>query len=328
MASSASSSTPTRRPELLRKDADHDRQPPALARRRPLRGRVHLRHGCRQHPASVPPRHRRHPGGRDVRAALRAGGGGAAARRPLSRVRHAPDLLPARVVHRALPPGGGADRARWARGRPPPLPARARQRDVGARGTLLVRAKPGRDRRGDRPPAGGIPGGQLQVLPQYPRHPRRPRTRLRRVAVRRRHPLRARERPRLGDRAAEPLRPRRLAALPVLAGPRDDDADQVDDAGPCRVSRGVRRGLGVRRAVGLGVASVPERTPRARPCGQDPDRVHARQGAGLVRDPGGDCGAHPVPDRHRAWTPRVDRLPYYDGPIPELGRIEPRNVEP
>ena len=29
-----------------------------------------------------------------------------------------------------------------------------------------------------------------------------------------------------------------------------------------------------------------------------------------------------------AWTPRVDRLPYYDGPIPELGRIEPRNVEP
>ena len=29
-----------------------------------------------------------------------------------------------------------------------------------------------------------------------------------------------------------------------------------------------------------------------------------------------------------AWTPRVDRLPYYDGPIPELGEREPRDVEP
>ena len=23
------------------------------------------------------------------------------------------------------------------------------------------------------------------------------------------------------------------------------------------------------------------------------------------------------------WTPRVDRLPYYDGPIPELGSVDP-----
>ena len=28
-----------------------------------------------------------------------------------------------------------------------------------------------------------------------------------------------------------------------------------------------------------------------------------------------------------AWTPRVDRLPYYEGPIPELGEAEPRDVE-
>jgi len=26
------------------------------------------------------------------------------------------------------------------------------------------------------------------------------------------------------------------------------------------------------------------------------------------------------------WTPRVDRLPYYDGPIPELGAVAPENV--
>jgi peptidoglycan-N-acetylglucosamine deacetylase len=23
------------------------------------------------------------------------------------------------------------------------------------------------------------------------------------------------------------------------------------------------------------------------------------------------------------WTPRIDRLPYYDGPIPELGQAAP-----
>ena len=28
------------------------------------------------------------------------------------------------------------------------------------------------------------------------------------------------------------------------------------------------------------------------------------------------------------WSPRVDRLPYYTGPIPELGDCEPTNVEP
>lgn len=27
------------------------------------------------------------------------------------------------------------------------------------------------------------------------------------------------------------------------------------------------------------------------------------------------------------WSPRVDRLPYYEGPIPELGSAEPRNAE-
>jgi hypothetical protein len=27
-----------------------------------------------------------------------------------------------------------------------------------------------------------------------------------------------------------------------------------------------------------------------------------------------------------AWTPRVDRLPYYDGPIPELGAVALENV--
>ena len=28
------------------------------------------------------------------------------------------------------------------------------------------------------------------------------------------------------------------------------------------------------------------------------------------------------------WSPRIDRLPYYDGPIPELGAAEPRDVVP
>ena len=31
-------------------------------------------------------------------------------------------------------------------------------------------------------------------------------------------------------------------------------------------------------------------------------------------------------DYDGAWTPRVDRLPYYDGPIPELGAVAPENV--
>ena len=27
------------------------------------------------------------------------------------------------------------------------------------------------------------------------------------------------------------------------------------------------------------------------------------------------------------WHPRVDNFPYYEGPIPELGAVEPRNAE-
>ena len=204
----------------------HDRQPAALARRRPLRGRVHLRHGCRQHPAPLPPPQRRHPGRRDVGATLRSGGGGPPPRRPLPRVRHAADLLPAGVVHRTLPPSGGVDPERRPRDRPPPLPARACQRDVGRRGAVLVRAQHGRDREGHRPAPGRLPRRHLPVLAPHPRHPHRPRARLRCIPVRRRRPLRARERPRLGHRAAQPLRPRRLAALPVLTGLPDHDAGQ------------------------------------------------------------------------------------------------------
>ena len=29
-----------------------------------------------------------------------------------------------------------------------------------------------------------------------------------------------------------------------------------------------------------------------------------------------------------SWTPRTDRLPYYDKPIPELGEVEPTLVAP
>ena len=28
------------------------------------------------------------------------------------------------------------------------------------------------------------------------------------------------------------------------------------------------------------------------------------------------------------WSPRTDKLPYYDGPIPELGNSKPANVQP
>ena len=64
---------------------------------------------------------------------------------------HQTFFLPAWCIER-YPASGGADPGRRPRDRPPPLPARARQRDVGRRGTVLVREKPGRDRR--RPPAG------------------------------------------------------------------------------------------------------------------------------------------------------------------------------
>ena len=49
----------------------------------------------------------------------------------------------------------------------------------------------------------------------------------------------------------------------------------------------------------------------------------------MVRDPGRDRVPTSGPSIDTGtWTPRVDRLPYYEGPIPELGEAEPRNVEP
>ena len=48
-------------------------------------------------------------------------------------------FFPACLVHRALPAGGGAHPEGRHGGRSPPLPARARQRDVRRRGAVLVR---------------------------------------------------------------------------------------------------------------------------------------------------------------------------------------------
>ena len=143
-------------------------QSTALAGGRALRGRVHVRHGCRQHPSSLPPPQRRHPRRRDVGVAVRARSGGAAAGRPLSRVRHAADVLSAGVVHRALSAGGGAHSEGRSRGRSPPLSPRACQRDAGRRGAVLVRTQRRRHREGDGQAPRGLPGGHLPLFPATP----------------------------------------------------------------------------------------------------------------------------------------------------------------
>ena len=298
--------------------------PPALARRRPLRGRVHLRPwmptaSCTSPTTAAPtpgsPRCRRYATVPEV-----------AVPRLVALYREfdmRQTFFPAGVVHRTLPPSGGVDPERRPRDSPTTTtctstPTRCRPR----RGAVLVRAQHGRDREGHRPAPGRLPRRHLPVLAPHPR------TSSSTTGSSTMHPCSATTSPTCSRTAAA-----RSSSCPATTASTTGRIYQFSrdfltmmPVKSAAQAHGVFReefdaGLGVRGALGVGVASVPERTPCPGPCGEDPHRIHARQGPGLVRDPGRDREPRPNADRHRGpWTPRIESAAVLSGSHPRARR--------
>src|SRR5262249_8864946 len=162
--------------------AHGDPEPDSLAGRRALRGGVHLRHGRREPAAPLLPGLRAEPRGHGRHAALRRRGSRAAPPRAVAAIRPPPDLLRARLVHRALPAGGRGDLGRRARAGPSRLHAREAQPALAGRraGCPPEGARGHRQGLGPTPPR--LPGAVVLVLEAHAGSPPRRGVPLRRLS--------------------------------------------------------------------------------------------------------------------------------------------------
>src|SRR6202040_3231657 len=185
--------------------------------------------------------------------------------------------------HREIP---GADRPfaqEWPRDRIARLPPRAVERDRQRRRALLARPRARGLSQTCGRRAAWLAGAELRLFKTFAALPARGEVSIRLFADGRRHPLRAPGRQRHAARISGRLDARRLPALRPHPRSRLQDADLLAATGNGSLPQRVRRGLGIRRAADLGLASGIVGPPRPIQSGIGIARLHERQGRRLVR---------------------------------------------